>query len=191
LSNKNGDTLKSNDFENEAIRVVELLPDFKPGTLNGETVVVRRVIPIVFNFPLNNAKVDRKGIKIQRGSRVEIKADTIENKLNNYSIKSEISSPSISSLIDFSQLNDSLNRLTKNITIDCSDFEFINVYQTVLIVNNPTDYTLTYKVKIKRSSTSIYESTTVVPVLPHQISIETWPYKIEEFYLKDFRIKKN
>ena len=39
------------NFVNEAVRVVGLLPDFKPGTFMGKPIVVRYVMPIKFNFP--------------------------------------------------------------------------------------------------------------------------------------------
>jgi hypothetical protein len=41
----------SENFVNEAMRVVGLLPDFKPGTFMGKPIVVRYVAPIEFNFP--------------------------------------------------------------------------------------------------------------------------------------------
>lgn len=41
-------------LDNEAVRVVESLPDFNPGTQRGETVAVRYNIPI--NFTMNNDK---------------------------------------------------------------------------------------------------------------------------------------
>lgn len=39
------------NFVNEALRIVKLLPDFKPGTFMGEPIIVRNVKPIKFDFP--------------------------------------------------------------------------------------------------------------------------------------------
>jgi protein TonB len=41
----------SRNFVNEALRIVRLLPDFKPENFKGEPVIVRNVIPIKFDFP--------------------------------------------------------------------------------------------------------------------------------------------
>ena len=41
----------SPDLDAEAVRVVKLLPDFIPGTLNGEPVNVWMTLPIVFKIP--------------------------------------------------------------------------------------------------------------------------------------------
>lgn len=44
----------SPDLDAEAVRVVKLLPDFIPGTLNGEPVNVWMTLPIVFKIPEEN-----------------------------------------------------------------------------------------------------------------------------------------
>jgi hypothetical protein len=180
----------SKDFVKEALRIVKLLPDFKRGTFMGEPVVVRRVVPIKFNFIQSEAKADRSGVFLSRETRVEIKVDTIKNELKNFSIISKVSSPSISSLIDFAQYNDSINKLTKNITIDYTSSNMLGTSQTVLVVNNPTDYLITFNAKIKRNSDDMYEYTSVTPLQPHISSMETWPYMVGQIHLYNFKIKK-
>lgn len=38
-------------FDDEALRVVSLLPDFKPGKLSGKSVKMRMILPIIFKYP--------------------------------------------------------------------------------------------------------------------------------------------
>ncbi len=38
-------------FDDEELRVVSLLPDFKPGKLSGKPVKTRMILPIVFKYP--------------------------------------------------------------------------------------------------------------------------------------------
>ena len=44
----------SPDLDAEAVRVVKLLPDFIPGTINGEPVSVWMTLPVVFKIPEEN-----------------------------------------------------------------------------------------------------------------------------------------
>jgi tonB family C-terminal domain len=77
----------SPDLDAEAVRVVKLLPDFNPGTLNGEPVNVWMTLPIVFKIPEEIPSDELLVIKDDSDYEVEEvrSMDEIENNENKHS----------------------------------------------------------------------------------------------------------
>lgn len=72
----------SPDLDAEAVRVVKLLPDFIPGTINGEPVSVWMTLPVVFKIPEENPSDELLVIKDDSDYEVE-EVRSIEDFYNN------------------------------------------------------------------------------------------------------------
>lgn len=77
----------SPDLDAEAVRVVKLLPDFIPGTINGEPVSVWMTLPVVFKIPEEIPSDELLVIKDDSDYEVEEvrSMDEIENNENKHS----------------------------------------------------------------------------------------------------------
>jgi len=78
----------SPSLDNEALRVIGLLPDWTPGEQNGEKVAVYQILPVVFQIPSEESlwEVNEKTIIMIDGVKMPSKFNT--NILNNSKLSS-------------------------------------------------------------------------------------------------------
>lgn len=156
---------------------------------------MKKLLSLLFLFVLliiqaqEKAVIKKTEITIPIGKKLLLKTHIEGNNITGFEITDE---QSISDKPDMMELlkNFEKDKITDNsIEFAFSEAQMMNNPYFILKTVQKTGKKMTFKAKIRLKGSSLYSSTSIMPVGSNSLSLEQWQNNIGSIYLYDFELK--